>query len=127
MKARVFENRRLHSKAQFFSTDFLVAVALLAVATGVMLQASQTAQTRLLDQAKSAWKTDAFANALLNNEINDETLSARGFCKTFSDGTDECGDSLSGCKRVLATTRLAKCMDSLGAESACVLWVKACG
>jgi hypothetical protein len=120
------------SRGQLLSVDFLVAVSLIAVCIGVLLQLSEFAHSRAETAAFLADNEAESIAALLHDGqsaripagavycarrvlLSGEVQSVHGNCDLFS-----CG------RAVFSARRLESCVNAVGGVEACVLEVRTC-
>jgi hypothetical protein len=109
-------------KGQLFSMDFLVAAALVLLALGIVTQAMEASQRRLVQGAEEANGTARALAASLVGEGN-ATLSCSTptCCVQWSNGTSNCASLACG-RTVAVGRRLTSCAGTM-----CSLEVRVCG
>lgn len=112
------------ARAQLFSMDFVIAVAVLAAGIGLLMQSHEFAfrnQALLADAQSNAAQSiaDAFVAGV-------ELSAAPDHCVSYSNGSTDC-QGFSCPKNVFVGRRLALCEGELGGQNACLMEVRACG
>lgn len=108
-------------RAQLFSMDFIVSIALVTLALGITLQAIEAParQQAVLIELQNTTST-AIAQRLVAGAA--VSCSIPGCCIAYSNGTSSCA-ALSCPKHVLRTQRLMLC----SANAVCRVEVRTCG
>jgi len=118
MKKTVKKNVR-RSKAQIFSLDLLIAVAVLTLSIGAALHFNELASRQMTHAYSSDSNAAAtIAEALASGQALNSTPE---YCFRYSNGTGTCA-AFSCTGNVLAARKIIDC-----GGSACLLEVRACG
>ena len=111
------------NRAQLFSIDFVIAVAVIAAGVGLLMQSHEFAfrnQALLADAQSNA--AQSIADAVVAGV---ELSAAPDYCTSFSNGSTDC-QGFSCPKNVFVGKRLVLCVSGELVESACVMEVRAC-
>ncbi len=118
LTGRWLRHSRRRFRAQLFSLDLLIAVAVFTFSIGAALQLHEAAAKNLAVVSTGSNAAETIAEALESNQSLNYTPP---YCARYSNGTENCaGFSCAG--NVFAARKIMNCT-----SGTCLLEVRACG